>query len=52
MKVVGDHGNRYSDTQKRAAVLRANEVGPGPAARELGVGVRTLFIWRQKAARP
>jgi transposase-like protein len=41
----------YADSFRRQAVARAREIGTRPAARELGLGPKTLRLWRRNENR-
>ena len=44
-------GRQYSAGEREAAVLRATEIGPGAAARELGIPAGTIACWQTKERR-
>lgn len=44
-------GRQYSAGKREAAVLRATEIGPGAAGRELGIPAGTIACWQTKERR-
>ncbi len=51
MRKKGQRNRKYSESDRRAAVKRAGEVGPAVASKELGIPVGTLTCWAHLARR-